>query len=118
MLPNFSDIRKMISQYENVELNQKMLDLQTRMLEIVEENQSLKEENKCLKKKIDVEHKMTFRAPFWYMEGDEQPYCPSCKESKDILVHLIGQPKGRELRCPTCANRYEYNEPTGGWVVI
>ena len=114
-IPNFSDIRKMISQYKNAELNHVILDLQAGMLEILEENRSLKEENETLKKKTELTQKMSFKAPFWYVEGDEQPYCPNCKESKDVFVHLVGG--AEEFTCPACYNRYKPCSD-GGWRVI
>lgn len=77
----FKTLRDMAAEYKNAELNKKILDLQSDMFELVEENQSLKQEIESFKKQISLSEKLSFQSPFWYMEGDSQPYCPRCKES-------------------------------------
>lgn len=52
---------------------------------------------------------MTFRAPFWYAEGDPVPHCPRCWEVDGRAIHLQGPVSvvaGMRFDCAQCTRHF------------
>jgi hypothetical protein len=115
------EIVSIIQKLGNMELYQKILDLQSEILEITEENNSLKRELTQAKEQLEIKEKMIFKKPFWYMDGDNTPFCPHCWENERKTIHLIGPTVtsfGPNYDCPHCKQNYtpEYRGSYGGEV--
>lgn len=107
-----------------IELGQKIIDLQSAALEIISEkgelltkNQNLLTEIDDLKKKINTleeqlktKESLNFNNSMYWLYGDENPYCPNCYDSKDKLIHLIEDPGYMRYMCKTCKNQYRTEE--------
>jgi len=94
----------------NIELSKRILDLQQEIIELTHQNWELKNDKKELEEKLQVKAKMSFKAPFWYMEGDSVPYCPKCYEGDQKLAHLQFIPEDESCRsyqlCHVCNKSY------------
>jgi regulator of replication initiation timing len=82
ILDNAKQVAKAVEEIHNLELYQRVLGLHSDIIEIVEENNRLRGENAELNKKLRLREKMDFEEPFYFQEGDETPFCPSCWEAK------------------------------------
>lgn len=112
ILSDTKELVKLIQQLGNVDLYQKIVNLQSEILELTEENRNLKE-------RLQKKEKMVFRKPFWYREGDETPHCPKCWEAEEKTIHLIGPSDsdiGPSYECPHCKQFFhpEYKGRKGG----
>lgn len=99
------EIAQVLQKAGNIELYGKMLQIQSDALELQEENDRLRRENVELKTQLELKASMTFRAPYWYQEGDTVPHCPNCWEGSRKAMHLVGDPTV-SVRCPQCDFRY------------
>lgn len=78
IVPNFKDVVELIKIGSDIEAQEKIMELREYVLDIQEQNQKLKSEISELKKLADLSSKLSFKKPFYYIEGDETPYCPKC----------------------------------------
>jgi transposase-like protein len=109
ILDNAKEVAKAVHEINNLELYQRVLNLHSDIIALVEENNRLRDENKDLTKTISLKQAMKFKKPFYYQDGDQTPYCPSCWESKTTAVHVtFGYNAEEESRwdCPSCKHMY------------
>lgn len=107
-----------------IELGQKIIDLQSAALEIISEkgelltkNQNLLTEIDDLKKKIntleeqlETKESLNFNNSMYWLKDDENPYCPNCYDNNGKLIHLIEDLGFMRYRCNTCKNQYRTDE--------
>jgi len=103
------DIAILIKKIGDIELYQKILDLQSSIMELSEKNGTQKEEIKHLNELMKITNKMTFRDQLYYMDGDSEPFCPRCWDSEKKAIHLHRNSKG-SYRCKNCDNNYLTDE--------
>lgn len=103
-----ADLAKKVGQ---MELYQRLVDLQATVVEREAENLKLSRANhdlqvrlEGLERQLQFSKSLTFRAPFYYGDGDEVPYCPRCWESDHVAMHLVSMPwsGGTRYDCPKC----------------
>jgi len=107
LVGEFKDIISIVNKIGNADLIKKIADLQAEVFELAEDNRNLKEEIRTLKAKEDFKENMKFKSPFWYLEGDEIPYCPRCWENDIKAIHLIPAPNEAYKKCPQCKSVFE-----------
>jgi hypothetical protein len=89
VLENAKQIAEAVHEIHNLELYQRVLGLHSDIIELVEENNRLRQENKDLRDTAALVKVMSFRPPFFYQEGDLNPFCPACWEVNHKAIHLI-----------------------------
>jgi hypothetical protein len=124
ILENVKTVADTVHEIKNMELYQRVLDIYGDVMKLLEENKQLHNENEQLQKKLELRGKMTFRAPFWYVEGDQTPYCASCWEGLGKVIHvkhIFDEPGRTRWDCPLCKYSYmlersrgDHFPPTGG----
>lgn len=117
ILDNAKGIAQAVHEINNLELYQRVLGLHSDIIELVEDNIRLRDENADLKKKIQLREDMKFKAPFYYREGDDTPFCPSCFESnKHEAVHvtfIFDNDRDTRWDCPSCNHTYMISKRRG-----
>ena len=101
IVENIKSIGKTIQQLDNIELYQKILDVQAQALEIMEQDSKLRDENKDLREKLEIKGSLKYRNNAYWIENDG-PYCTRCwdAEKKPIRLHPDGNPA--YFHCPNC----------------
>lgn len=103
-------LAELVKKVGDIELYQKVVALQGEVVELSSRNFEIEKENQDLKKRLQLKGAMHFRAPYFYQEGDDVPFCPNCWESKTVAIHLLTL--GHSVRaCPTCKTDYEPGSP-------
>ncbi|MBN2483640.1 MAG: hypothetical protein JXD21_05525 [Candidatus Omnitrophica bacterium] len=100
---NFKDVVGVVQKLDNIELYQKILNIQTQALELSNSNTEKDKKIRELEKQLDDSQKMKFDGKFYYIEGEEYPYCPGCGGSKKRKTHLVIRTlvSSTEYKCPT-----------------
>jgi len=91
IIDDIKSVTKTIQQADNIELYQKILDVQAGALEVVEENNKLRDENRELKEKLKVKENLKYeRNSYWIEAGDKKdgPFCSRCWDVDKNLVRL------------------------------
>lgn len=96
-----------------IDLSQKIIDLQSAALELIQEKSDLLSENNELKEKIkeledqlNTKASLIFNNSMYWLDGDENPYCPNCYDSQGKMIHLIEDKGYMKYKCNTCKQSY------------
>lgn len=107
-LPSYKDIIDLVKKGATLEAQEKIMELREASLELQEENILLREQVKELQRRQDLHDKMKFRKPYYWMEGDDVPFCPKCWEENGKAIHLKGDGGHSEFwNCAVCETIYE-----------
>jgi len=107
-LPSYKDIVELVKKGATLEAQEKIMELREGAIELQEENLALREQVKDLRQQLDLKGKMTFKHPYYFMEGDPKPFCAKCWEHDGKAIHLLGDGGHREFwNCPVCKEVYE-----------
>jgi len=110
IIDNVKEIAVLVKKLGDIELYRRIVELEGEVIELTQEKREFEEKIQTVEKKLAFSKKMTFRAPFWYAEGDNIPYCPRCWESDRIAIHLDGPhdiPGDKPFyRCLNCKNNF------------
>jgi len=110
-LNTLKKIRKIIRNTTDRELVRLVLDLQKEVFATESHNLELASELTTLKQQLDLSARMHARpgSDYYFLEGDEAPFCPKCWESSGNAIHLQAPVSvdGRARReCRVCRETY------------
>ncbi len=109
LIDNLKDVADLVRKAGDTELYRRITALEGEVIDLTRANRHLELENEDLKGKLAVRAAMTFKPPFWYVEGDDVPYCPQCWEADAKQVHLQGPDEvgaGMRFDCPNCKQMF------------
>ena len=104
-IDNVKEVAKLVKDLGNMELYRKILDLQGEIMELTQVNRELQTRVRELEDTISRIDQMTFRSPFYYVDGDDVPHCPRCWEVNKRAVHYpepFNSAAGPRYDCPEC----------------
>jgi len=102
-IPNFNEIKELVSKGMTLEEQQKIIRLKEAQMELQEENMNLKEEIRKLREKASIKEKIEWKAPYYFM-GEDGPYCQICYDNSEKLVRLVPD-KGHSF-CQACKSGF------------
>ena len=110
-LNTLKKIRKIIRNTTDRELVRLILDLQKEIFAIESHNLELASELTSLKQQLELPVRMHTRPPsdYYFLDGDDVPFCPKCWESCGNAIHLQAPVSvdGRARReCRVCRETY------------
>jgi hypothetical protein len=106
---NIKELADFVKKFNDIDLNRRILRLETEVLDLSRDKRRADEKIEDLERKLKFQKELIFKAPFYYLEGDETPHCPGCWETKRVGVHLsrVRLPElGDQMQCPSCKHRY------------
>jgi hypothetical protein len=107
IIENAKEIADLIKKAGNVDLYRKIVDLEAEIVDLIRMKNTQESAIEDLKKKLGAKDSLRFKEPFYYMDGDEVPFCPKCWESKQKTIHLIrthiSNDRGTRYDCPECS---------------
>jgi hypothetical protein len=93
-----------------MDLNRKILNLETEVLDLTREKRRADNKIEELEQALEFKGKLTYKAPYYWLEGDPEPYCAGCWPAKHLAVHVIETPIARtfatQKMCPSCKQVY------------
>jgi hypothetical protein len=106
---NVKEIADLAKKYNDIEFYRKIVHLEGEVMELTRAKREVELKVEDLEKQLALKAKMAFKQPFYYQEGDDVPFCPSCFEDKTRAVHLVFSYEGAEETrwdCPACKTMY------------
>ena len=108
IIENAKEIADIIKKYDDIELNRKIVELEGEIIELTRTNRLLEEEIEELKQLVSLTKQMNWKKPFYYIEGDETPFCPNCWEAGKNTIHLTNTGTIRNpWYCPKCKTHFQ-----------
>jgi hypothetical protein len=101
-LEDAKGIFKLLNKGLNIAEQEKLIDLREYILGIEEERLELQTKINDLEKALAFNKKLTFKAPMYYADGDETPYCPRCWEKDNKAIHVVYLKSPAVHSCPEC----------------
>lgn len=96
-------IAKLTKEIGDIELKQKIIELQSEVLDLIEENHHLRMEKTKADDKAQIGDNLEFRNDMYFLrEGDETsgPYCSPCWDGEEKLIRM--HDSGIGPLCPVC----------------
>jgi hypothetical protein len=107
VIENMKDVAELVKKFGDIDLNRRILTLENEVLDLSRDKRRADEKAEELEQALKFKEKLTFRTPFYYLEGDPEPYCPGCWESKKAAIHVqINPMTARQMQCPACKHLY------------
>jgi hypothetical protein len=114
VVDNMKDVADLIKKFGDIELNRRILKLEEEVMDLSRDKRRAEQKAEELEHTLKLRKELVFREPFYWMAGDETPYCPSCWESKNSAGHLFyshSNGYGEYWVCPTCKHQYDLKQP-------
>lgn len=108
LIEGIKDVASVLQKADNIELYQKILDLQKAALDLVEENMKLRERVRNYENIENIKDSLVFIDNCYYFRNKddslEGPLCPTCwdKDNKVIRMRNTSQVNPNFYRCNVC----------------
>ena len=112
-LPSYTDIVSLIKKGATIEAQEKIMELREACVALQDENHAMRENIKKLEEALRFKEQLEFRKPFYYAEGDDQPFCPRCWEKDRHGIHLAPElPRDWAYfrDCPDCKAAFKVRD--------
>jgi hypothetical protein len=116
IIGNVKEIADLAKKFNDIEFYRRIVDLEGEVIELTRAKRETERKVEDLQKQLTLKAKMTFRQPFYYQEGDDVPFCPSCFEKDTLAVHLFFVFDRSDLTrwdCHVCAQTFGVKKAEG-----
>jgi len=110
VVENMKDVADIVKKFNDIELNRRILDLENEVLDLARARRRGEERIEELERTLKFKGALAFKEPFYWLAGDEVPFCPHCWEKEQKAIHVVHQwTEGGETRrdCPSCKTGYK-----------
>jgi hypothetical protein len=107
---NIKEVADLVKKFNDIELNRRILNLENEVIDLSRDKRRAEDKVEELEKALKFKGELTFRDPYYFVEGDPSAYCPGCWDSKRMAVHIvtIKEPlKYDQQQCPSCKHFYD-----------
>lgn len=107
-------LKNLLKNWLSFEAQQQLLESNGKNAELREEIVKLKNLVEDLRYRVNKREEMIFRAPYYWREADDTPFCPKCWESEEKAVHLTARKEwdeGIRRVCRICRETFWEKEP-------
>ena len=108
-IPSYRDIVDLLKKGATLEAQERIMELREATILLQDENHVLKDRVKQLEEALCFKEGLQFIAPFYFKEGDGNPFCPRCWEKDKRGIHVGPETaKGYIFirTCPDCKAEY------------
>ena len=110
VVENMKDVADLVKRFNDIDLNRRILTLENEVLDLSREKRRAEERIEELERALRFNKELVFRKSFYYLEGDETPYCAGCWEGRRAAIHLHHARNSSAtedvMHCPACRNDY------------
>jgi regulator of replication initiation timing len=89
ILDRAKDVAQAVHEIKSLELSRRIANLHSDIVALVEENVRLNDENKELKETLRLKREMKYKEPFYFVDGDEMPFCPVGSPNRNPPVSCV-----------------------------
>jgi hypothetical protein len=89
VVENLKDVADLVKKAGEIELYKKISAAEDEVRELTREKRRLEDRVEELERALKLKNTMKFKAPLYYQEGDEVPFCPACYEKDGRAVHVV-----------------------------
>jgi vacuolar-type H+-ATPase subunit I/STV1 len=110
IIENAKEIADLVKKAGDIDLYRKIVELEGEVIELTREKRALEEKVAEQDKALQLQKALKFSSEgFYWIEGEQVPYCPRCWEVQRRVVHLFhaftNEDKTR-YDCPDCKQMF------------
>jgi plasmid stabilization system protein ParE len=116
-LPSYKEIVGLIKKGATIEAQERIMALREACVALQDENHAMREKMKVLEEALKFKKTLEYRVPFYYAEGDSNPFCPRCWEKDKRAIHLSPErilSGARARPCPDCKAEFKTGNISAG----
>lgn len=107
IIDNIKDVVKLVQKIDNLELLQKILNLQTEVIDLTEQLKQKDEIISQLKDALDLKGRLTCKDSAYYLTNKngkiiDGPFCTKCFDVDHFKCRLVPDNKEPQVICPNC----------------
>jgi hypothetical protein len=105
------DIADLVKKAGDIDLYRRIVNLEGEVIDLTPDKRRAEEKIEQLERALQFQGELKFRTPYFYAEGDPDPYCPGCWGSKRQAVRVtkVRIPSvGNCMQCPACKHNFGY----------
>jgi hypothetical protein len=106
IIVNVKEIADLVKKTGDIELFKKIIGLESEIIELKKDNRRLTGQVAQLQTSLKNKDRMEFHEPFYFLKGDDVPFCPRCWERDELALHMVSDSElslsGRGYTCTTC----------------
>lgn len=106
---NVKEIADLIGKFHDIELNRRILKLEEEVIDLTRDKRRAEDKIQELERALKFSKQLKFKAPFYWLDGDNHPYCPACWEFKRLAIHVTDTwdpVRYNHKECPSCKHHY------------
>jgi hypothetical protein len=106
---NVKETADLIGKFHDIELNRRILKLEEEVLDLTREKRRAEDKVEELERALKFSREPKFKAPFYWLHGDNNPFCPGCWDSKHLAIHVTDSwdpVRYTHKECPACKHHY------------
>jgi hypothetical protein len=110
VVENMKDVADIVKKFNDIDLNRRILDLENEVLDLARAKRRGEEKIEELERTLKFKGDLKFKEPYYWLEGDDVPFCPNCWEKEPEPIHVVHQwsEHGETRRdCPNCKTGYK-----------
>jgi rubrerythrin len=110
VVENMKDVADLVRKFNDIELNRRILKLEEEVLDLSRDKRRAEEKIEELERALKFKGELTFKDPYYWLEGDKSPYCAGCWDSKHLAVRVVTVTHPmlhNQKQCPSCKHVYE-----------
>jgi reverse gyrase len=103
-IDDIKSVGSVLQKAGNIDIYQKLINIQTEIISLQQENNELKKELNDLKALNEFRENSFVKNDMYYILKNnrrEGPYCTACLDSKEKLIRLHSY--GNAIKCPVCS---------------
>jgi len=108
VLDEMRELGDLIKKAGDSDLYRRIVKLEGEVIDLTREKRNAEERVEELERALQFKGQLTFKAPYYWLEGDPEPYCPACWTTRK-LVHVVTvrmQGIAPQMQCPSCKFNY------------
>jgi hypothetical protein len=102
IIDNTKELVGLVQKVGDRDLYRKIVSLEDEVIAITRDNRQLKAKVEELEQALKLKGELGRRDQFYWLEGDETPFCPKCWETENRTVHLYRTVDSEVETCWDC----------------
>jgi hypothetical protein len=82
VVENMKDVADLVKKFNDIDLNRRILDLENEVLDLARAKRRGEERIEALERTLKFKGSLAFKEPFYWLNGDNVPFCPNCWEKE------------------------------------
>jgi hypothetical protein len=95
VLDNVKEVADLVQKIGDIDLYRKIVHTENEVIELTQQLRAAQQRIRELEAMLSQKQMLTFRAPFYFADGDLVPFCARCWEVEQKPIHMVLEGAGQ-----------------------